>query len=175
MFGGEKELPYLGFIVGGTAGRVVRKLCWDGDQVAVQTGESKAHDLDHELHDASYAGLLGVRKIVKNIQCYFTCPNIWAATESYGKHCPSCHVNKGNNTKPPGLVQPDDYLVILAYGHLTISLDVMKLQLSTKNAVTVFADALTKYVILVPYSKESLGADWALKLGTPCSWCGQCT
>lgn len=29
------------------------------------------------------------------------------------------------------------------------------------DAVAVFVDALTKYVILVPCSKESLGTDWA--------------
>ena len=62
----------------------------------------------HEFHDASYAGHLGVRKTVPNIQRYFTSPNMWAETNTYVKYCPSCQVNDGNNTKPPGLMQPND-------------------------------------------------------------------
>ena len=51
---------------------------------------------------------MGTRKTIKNILRFFTWMNIWAETEAYIKHYPSCQVNKGANAKPKGLMQPNE-------------------------------------------------------------------
>lgn len=115
----------------------------------------------HDLHDASYAGHPGVRKTVMNIPQYFTWPKIWAETESYVKYCTSCQVNKGNNTKPPRLLQPNDTPPNPWHTITTDYVTGFPKIVAKYNAVAVFVDSLTKYVLLVPCSKESSGADWA--------------
>ena len=80
---------------------------------------------------------------------------------TYVKYSPSCQINKGNNTKPPGLMQPNE---VPPYPWHTVTTGYVTgfPKISAKhNAIAVFVVALTKYIILVPCSKESSGTDWA--------------
>lgn len=77
-------------------------LLWD-DQI-VEPDNNQIEDLI--FHYVSYAGHLGVCKTMKIIQRYFTWLDIWS--EAYVKYCPSCQVDKGNNTKLPVLMQPNE-------------------------------------------------------------------
>ena len=78
-------------------------LWWDGQQIVVPNDKEVKHLILHEFHDSAYAGHLGVRKTAKSILRYFTWPGIWTDTETFVECCPSCQINKGNNSKPKGL------------------------------------------------------------------------
>ena len=103
-----------------------------------------------EFHDSPYAGHLGIRKTVKNILRYFTWPNIRAETASYVQHCPSCQVNKGNNQRPHGLMQPNE---VPPYPWHTVTTDYVTgfpMTADNHNAIALFVDALTKYTVTMP-------------------------
>ena len=93
-------------------------LWWDHDEIVVPDNKDIKRRIMSEFHDSVYAGHLGVRKTVKNITRYFTWPNIWADTESYIAHCPSCQVNKGKPQKPYGQMQQNEVPPLpMAYRH----------------------------------------------------------
>lgn len=97
-----------------------------------------------EYNDASYAAHLSVRKTVKSVQL-LTLPNTWAEFETCVKYFPRCQVNKGNNTKPHGLMQPDE---VPPYPWHTVTTDYINSFPKTAakhNAIAVFVDALTRY------------------------------
>ena len=136
-------------------------LWWDHDQIVVPKDQKVKRIILREFHDSPYAGHLGIRKTVKNVLRYFTWPNIWAETESYVQHRPSCQANKGNNQKPYGLMQPNE---VPPYPWHTVTTDYVTgfpMTADNHNAVAVFVDALTKYTVIVPCTKESSVADWA--------------
>ena len=136
-------------------------LWWDHDQIVVPRDQEVKRLILQEFHDSPYAGHLGIRKTVKNILRYFNWPNIWAEAESYVQHCPSCQIHKGNNQKPHGLMQPNE---VPPYPWHTVTTDYVTgfpMTADNHNAIAVFVDALTKYVVIVPCTKESSGADWA--------------
>ena len=136
-------------------------LWWDHDEIVVPDNIEIKRMIMHEFHDTPYAGHLGVRKVVKNMMRYFTWRNIWAETESYIAHCPSCQVNKGKPQKPQGLMQPNE---VPPYPWHTVTTDYvtgLPMTADKHDAIAVFVDALTKYTIIVPCTKESTGADWA--------------
>ena len=136
-------------------------LWWDHDEIVVPDNKDIKRRIMSEFHDSVYAGHLGVRKTVKNITRYFTWPNIWADTESYIAHCPSCQVNKGKPQKPYGQLQPNE---VPPYPWHTVTTDYvtgLPLTADKHDAIAVFVDALTKYIIIAPCTKESTGADWA--------------
>ena len=142
-------------------GWLTDNLWWDHDQIVVPKDQEVKRMILQEFHDSSYAGHLGIRKTVKNILRYFIWPNIWAEVESYVQHCPSCQVNKGNNQKPYGMMQPNE---VPPYPWHTVTTDYVTgfpMTADNHNAIAVFVDALTKYTVIVPCSKESSGADWA--------------
>ena len=88
-------------------------------------------------------------------------PNIWAETEAYVKHCPSCQVDKGSTTKPTGRMQP---LKVPPCPWHTFTTDYVTASPRTAkghDAIIAFVDQLTKYVIHVARNRESTAVDWA--------------
>ena len=132
---------------------------WHKDKIVVPDCKAVKEAILHEFHDSSYAGHLGTRRIVRNILRYFTWSNIWAEAEAYIKHCPSCQVNKG--TCANGLMQPKQVPPKPWHTVTTDYVTGFPETADNLNAIAVFVDALTIYVILVPCSKSSSGMDWA--------------
>lgn len=114
----------------------------------------------HHPPTLGMAGHLSICKTVKNIQRCFTCPKIWAGT--YIKHSPSCQVNKGNNTKPPRLMQPNE---VPPYHWHTVITDYatgFPKTADKHDAVAIIVNAVTKYV-MCPVARKA-----RLQIGLTC-------
>ncbi len=103
---------------------------------------------------------MGITKTRYSIQRYFTWKHLHADVAEYIKYCPSCQVQKGSTSRPVGLLQP---LEVPPYPWHTVNTDYMTGLPKTaagNDAIVVFVDKLTKYVLLVACSKESSAFDW---------------
>jgi hypothetical protein len=108
----------------------------------------------HECHDALYAGHVGTRRTLKNVQRYFYWDGMARDVATYVKTCDSCQRNKSSNQKPAGLLRP---LPIPGDTWESVSMDLIVSLPRTAagyTAIVVFVDRLSKMVRLAPCTDD---------------------
>ncbi|KAJ9513440.1 hypothetical protein QJQ45_005991 [Haematococcus lacustris] len=118
--------------------------------------ELREHIL-HEMHDAAYAGHVGMTKTLERVTRVFWWNTLRADVRDYVGTCDACQRDKSSNSKPGGLLRP---LTIPGYRWEHVSMDlVTKLPTGTHgyDAICVIVDRLSKMVHFVP-CKESMNA-----------------
>ncbi|KAJ9509473.1 hypothetical protein QJQ45_001912 [Haematococcus lacustris] len=116
-----------------------------------------------EMHDAQFAGHVGITKTLERISRIFWWPRMRSEVRHYVSNCDACQRNKSVNTRPGGLLTP-----------LAIPFDrweSMSMDLITKlppgdhgfDAIAVFVDRLSKMVHFVP-CRESMNAEGFARL-----------
>ena len=105
----------------------------------------------HDFQESAYASQLGICQTVKNIVGHLTWGNIWAETETYMQ--PG---TQGQSSEASRAHAADEAMPLC---------DGLPMILHDHNASAVVVDALTKYVIAVPSSKDSPGAGLTLVQG----------
>eukprot|EP00882_Tetradesmus_deserticola_P001192 GHRQ01001290.1.p1 GENE.GHRQ01001290.1~~GHRQ01001290.1.p1 ORF type:complete len:1007 (-),score=112.72 GHRQ01001290.1:2410-5226(-) len=108
----------------------------------------------HECHDALYAGHVGTRRTLKNVQRYFYWDGMARDVAQYVKTCDSCQRNKSSNQKPAGLLRP---LPIPGDTWESVSMDLIVSLPRTAagyTAIVVFVDRLSKMVHLAPCADD---------------------
>ncbi|KAJ9525336.1 hypothetical protein QJQ45_003286 [Haematococcus lacustris] len=118
--------------------------------------ELREHIL-HEMHDAAYAGHVGMTKTLERVTRVFWWNTVRADVRDYVGTCDACQRDKSSNSKPGGLLRP---LTIPGYRWEHVSMDlVTKLPAGTHgyDAICVIVDRLSKMVHFVP-CKESMNA-----------------
>ncbi|KAJ9525459.1 hypothetical protein QJQ45_003135 [Haematococcus lacustris] len=118
--------------------------------------ELREHIL-HEMHDAAYAGHVGMTKTLERVTRVFWWNTVRADVRDYVGTCDACQRDKSSNSKPGGLLRP---LTIPGYRWEHVSMDlVTKLPTGTHgyDAICVIVDRLSKMVHFVP-CKESMNA-----------------
>ncbi|KAJ9518314.1 hypothetical protein QJQ45_010218 [Haematococcus lacustris] len=110
-----------------------------------------------EMHDAQFAGHVGITKTLERISRVFWWPRMRSEVRHYVANCDACQRNKSVNTKPGGLLMP---LAIPYDRWESITMDLIT-KLPTGDhgydAIAVFVDRLSKMVHFVP-CKESMNA-----------------
>ncbi|KAJ9522418.1 hypothetical protein QJQ45_008294 [Haematococcus lacustris] len=118
--------------------------------------ELREHIL-HEMHDAAYAGHVGMTKTLERVTRVFWWNTVRADVRDYVGTCDACQRDKSSNPKPGGLLRP---LTVPGYRWEHVSMDlVTKLPAGTHgyDAICVIVDRLSKMVHFVP-CKESMNA-----------------
>ncbi|KAJ9530666.1 hypothetical protein QJQ45_014820 [Haematococcus lacustris] len=118
--------------------------------------ELREHIL-HEMHDAAYAGHVGMTKTLERVTRVFWWNTVRADVRDYVGTCDACQRDKSSNSKPGGLLRP---LTVPGYRWEHVSMDlVTKLPTGTHgyDAICVIVDRLSKMVHFVP-CKESMNA-----------------
>ncbi|KAJ9515735.1 hypothetical protein QJQ45_002627 [Haematococcus lacustris] len=118
--------------------------------------ELREHIL-HEMHDAAYAGHVGMTKTLERVTRVFWWNTVRANVRDYVGTCDACQRDKSSNSKPGGLLRP---LTVPGYRWEHVSMDlVTKLPTGTHgyDAICVIVDRLSKMVHFVP-CKESMNA-----------------
>ncbi|KAJ9524377.1 hypothetical protein QJQ45_008576 [Haematococcus lacustris] len=118
--------------------------------------ELREHIL-HEMHDAAYAGHVGMTKTLERVTRVFWWNTVRADVRDYVGTCDACQRDKSSNSKPGGLLRP---LTVPGYRWEHVSMDlVTKLPAGTHgyDAICVIVDRLSKMVHFVP-CKESMNA-----------------
>ncbi|KAJ9509840.1 hypothetical protein QJQ45_011559 [Haematococcus lacustris] len=118
--------------------------------------ELREHIL-HEMHDAAYAGHVGMTKTLERVTRVFWWNTVRADVRDYVGTCDACQRDKSSNSKPGGLLRP---LTIPGYRWEHVSMDlVTKLPTGTHgyDAICVIVDRLSKMVHFVP-CRESMNA-----------------
>ncbi|KAJ9511980.1 hypothetical protein QJQ45_004436 [Haematococcus lacustris] len=111
-----------------------------------------------EMHDAQFAGHVGITKTLERISRMFWWPRMRSEVRHYVANCDACQRNKSVNTKPGGLLTP---LAIPYDRWESISMDLItKLPPGEHgfDAIAVFVDRLSKMVHFVP-CRESMNAE----------------
>ncbi|KAJ9509948.1 hypothetical protein QJQ45_011453 [Haematococcus lacustris] len=111
-----------------------------------------------EMHDAQFAGHVGITKTLERISKMFWWPRMRSEVRHYVANCDACQRNKSVNTKPGGLLTP---LAIPYDRWESISMDLItKLPPGEHgfDAIAVFVDRLSKMVHFVP-CRESMNAE----------------
>ncbi|KAJ9515658.1 hypothetical protein QJQ45_002704 [Haematococcus lacustris] len=110
-----------------------------------------------EVHDAQFAGHVGITKTLERMSRVFWWPRMRSEVRHYVANCDACQRNKSVNTKPGGLLMP---LAIPYDRWESITMDLIT-KLPTGDhgydAIAVFVDRLSKMVHFVP-CKESMNA-----------------
>jgi hypothetical protein len=108
----------------------------------------------HECHDAPYAGHVGTRRTLKNVQRYFYWAGMARDVARYVKECDSCQRNKSSNRKPAGMLRP---LPVPGDTWESVSMDLIVSLPRTAagyTAIVVFVDRLSKMVRLAPCADD---------------------
>ncbi|KAJ9532599.1 hypothetical protein QJQ45_010661 [Haematococcus lacustris] len=111
-----------------------------------------------EMHDAQFAGHVGITKTLERISRMFWWPRMRSEVRHYVANCDACQRNKSVNTKLGGLLTP---LAIPYDRWESISMDLItKLPPGEHgfDAIAVFVDRLSKMVHFVP-CRESMNAE----------------
>ncbi|KAJ9519236.1 hypothetical protein QJQ45_017895, partial [Haematococcus lacustris] len=111
----------------------------------------------HEMHDAAYAGHVGITKTLERLSRVFYWDTMRADVRHYVTTCDACQRDKSSTLKPGGLLNP---LSIPDYRWESVSMDlIIKLPSASHgfDAICVFVDRLSKMVHFVP-CKESMNA-----------------
>ncbi|KAJ9534629.1 hypothetical protein QJQ45_002904 [Haematococcus lacustris] len=118
--------------------------------------ELREHIL-HEMHDAAYAGHVGMTKTLERVTRVYWWITVRADVRDYVGTCDARQRDKSSNSKPGGLLRP---LTVPGYRWEHVSMDlVTKLPAGTHgyDAICVIVDRLSKMVHFVP-CKESMNA-----------------
>jgi hypothetical protein len=108
----------------------------------------------YECHDALYAGHVGTKRTLKNVQRYFYWPGMARDVARYVKECDSCQRNKSSNQKPAGMLRP---LPVPGDTWESVSIDLIVSLPRTAagyTAIVVFVDRLSKMVHLAPCADD---------------------
>ncbi|KAJ9522039.1 hypothetical protein QJQ45_005086 [Haematococcus lacustris] len=111
----------------------------------------------HEMHDAAYAGHVGITKTLERLSRVFYWDTMRADVRHYVTTCDACQRDKSSTLKPGGLLNP---LSIPDYRWESVSMDLITKLPSAPHgfdAICVFVDRLSKMVHFVP-CKESMNA-----------------
>ncbi|KAJ9529159.1 hypothetical protein QJQ45_007835 [Haematococcus lacustris] len=111
----------------------------------------------HEMHDAAYAGHVGITKTLERLSRVFYWDTMRADVRHYVTTCDACQRDKSSTLKPGGLLNP---LSIPDYRWESVSMDLITKLPSASHgfdAICVFVDRLSKMVHFVP-CKESMNA-----------------
>ncbi|KAJ9511436.1 hypothetical protein QJQ45_029906 [Haematococcus lacustris] len=111
----------------------------------------------HEMHDAAYAGHVGITKTLERLSRVFYWDTMRADVRHYVTACDACQRDKSSTLKPGGLLNP---LSIPDYRWESVSMDLITKLPSASHgfdAICVFVDRLSKMVHFVP-CKESMNA-----------------
>ncbi|KAJ9534750.1 hypothetical protein QJQ45_013129 [Haematococcus lacustris] len=116
-----------------------------------------------EMHDAQFAGHVGITKTLERISRIFWWPRMRSEVRHYVSNCDACQRNKSVNTRPGGLLTP----LAIPYDRW----ESMSMDLITKlppgdhgfDAIAVFVDRLSKMVHFVP-CRESMNAEGFARL-----------
>jgi hypothetical protein len=107
----------------------------------------------HECHDAPYAGHVGTKRTLKNVQRYFYWAGMARDVARYVRDCDSCQRNKSSNQKP-AMLRP---LPIPVDTWESVSMDLIVSLPRTAagyTTVVVFVDRLSKMVRLAPCADD---------------------
>lgn len=129
-------------------------LFYKGKSLVLPADEELKQLVLHECHDALYAGHVGTRRTLKNVQRYFYWDGMARDVAAYVKTCDSCQRNKSSNQKPAGLLRP---LPIPGDTWESISMDLIVSLPRTAagyTAIVVFVDRLSKMVRLSPCTDD---------------------
>ncbi|KAJ9522904.1 hypothetical protein QJQ45_023691 [Haematococcus lacustris] len=111
----------------------------------------------HEMHDAAYAGHVGITKTLERLSRVFYWDTMRSDVRHYVTTCDACQRDKSSTLKPGGLLNP---LSIPDYRWESVSMDLITKLPSASHgfdAICVFVDRLSKMVHFVP-CKESINA-----------------
>ncbi|KAJ9524855.1 hypothetical protein QJQ45_003021 [Haematococcus lacustris] len=117
----------------------------------------------HEMHDAAYAGHVGITKTLERLSRVFYWDTMRADVRHYVTTCDACQRDKSSTLKPGGLLNP---LSIPDYRWESVSMDMITKLPSASHgfdAICVFVDRLSKMVHFVP-CKESMNAKGSARL-----------
>jgi hypothetical protein len=114
------------------------------------------------VHDAAWAGHVGVTKTLCNLKALFWWQSMKTDVRHYVANCDACQRNKHSNQKPAGLLQS---LTIPGWRWESVSMDfIVKLPRTANgyDAILVFVDRLSKMVHLVPCKETATARDFAI-------------
>ncbi|KAJ9527790.1 hypothetical protein QJQ45_000357 [Haematococcus lacustris] len=100
----------------------------------------------HEMHDAAYAGHVGITKTLERLSRVFYWDTMRADVRHYVTTCDACQRDKSSTLKPGGLLNP---LSIPDYRWESVSMDLITKLPSASHgfdAICVFVDRLSKMV-----------------------------
>ncbi|KAJ9528839.1 hypothetical protein QJQ45_000116 [Haematococcus lacustris] len=104
----------------------------------------------HEMHDAKYAGHVGITKTLERVRRVFWWKTMRADVRHYVTNCDACQRNKASRQVPGGLLNP---LSIPGYRWESVTMDlVVKLPVGVHGygSICVVVDRLSKMVHLIP-------------------------
>ncbi|KAJ9521153.1 hypothetical protein QJQ45_022856, partial [Haematococcus lacustris] len=104
----------------------------------------------HEMHDAKYAGHVGITKTLERVRRVFWWKTMRADVRHYVTNCDACQRNKASRQVPGGLLNP---LSIPGYRWESVTMDlVVKLPVGVHgyDSICVVVDRLSKMVHLIP-------------------------
>jgi hypothetical protein len=113
------------------------------------------------MHDASWAGHVGITKTLTSVKALFYWQSMRTDVRHYVANCDACQRNKASNMKPAGLCQP---LTIPGWRWESVSMDhIVKLPRTANghDAICVFVDRLSKMVHLAPCTESATCEDFA--------------
>lgn len=131
-----------------------------GSRVAVPNDPELRNRILWELHRSTEGGHLGSDKLVALAKRYFWWPGWTVSCRGYAQSCDECQRNKPRNTLPLGTAMP---VQSVTHPFQQVSMDLITgLPLSEGyDALVVFVDTFTKYIILVPVLKTCSASDMA--------------
>ncbi|KAJ9523528.1 hypothetical protein QJQ45_007191 [Haematococcus lacustris] len=106
--------------------------------------------ISHEMHDAKYAGHVGITKTLERVRRVFWWKTMRADVRHYVTNCDACQRNKASRQVPGGLLNP---LSIPGYRWESVTMDlVVKLPVGVHgyDSICVVVDRLSKMVHLIP-------------------------
>jgi hypothetical protein len=128
-----------------------------GTQVVVVPAGPVRERILAMMHDAAWAGHMGVTKTLERVSRMFWWQSMRTDVRHYVATCDSCQRNKALRMKPAGLLNP---LSIPGWRWESVSMDLVVKLTPTKSgfdSICVFVDRLSKMVHLVP-CRESMTA-----------------
>lgn len=134
-------------------------LWWSDHKLAIPDHANLRTEVRELCHDAPWAGHLGRDKTRELVQSAYWWPYIRRDVDSHVRTCHSCQRNKPRRRKPQGYLHP---LQIPARRWLSIAVDFVTDLPITENendAITVFADRLSRYVRFEPVKLKGLTAE----------------
>lgn len=123
---------------------------YKGDRLCVPADPLVRAQVLQQCHDSPTSGHLGRDKTYARVSRDFYWPTLYADVRSYVKSCRTCQRNKGDTSKPAGLLMP---LPIPLEPWDNISLDFITGLLTSSegnDAIAVVVDRLTKMVRFLP-------------------------
>ena len=128
--------------------------------VFVPDSKSLKEAILHEMHDAQYAGHVGITKTLERVSRLFWWEGMRRDVHQYVTHCDLCQRNKSRNDSQ-GFLQP---LPVPGWRWESVSFDlIVKLPRTAAghDSICVFVDRLSKMVHLVPCSESMQAEDFA--------------